>query len=357
MRARSMSLSHVFSSSESGPQRRNLDDSSTVVLALVERTCVDSVPTMPATEPKLPTLWRTKLRSTLPGVDHSAQERHCRERKLIGIGWRMDWLPPSATLDDACREIEEHDGWGRRPANIVRRFGERAQLGDFVWTRDMSGGYWLCRITGPWRYDGSDAAKLVDVHQVRDAVWAPRALNDLEVPGGVIRRFIGQGESFCQMHDDAARRLTPYLWADLTGEPIALPEITPEEVLTHYLDPYDVEDLIYVWMQVALGYIALPRARQRDTPVYEWSMLHPETERRGVVQVKTGDTPVDVVFLAAAIDPADTDAFAYATSGSYDGDDAGLIRRVDDAELIDFARDHGKLLSPRVRRWFELAGS
>ncbi len=309
---------------------------------------------MPATQPKLPTLWRTKLRSTLH-TNHAAQEQHCRDRGLIGIGWRMDELPAAASLDLACQAIEEREGWGRKPAAIVRRFGEKAQVGDFIWTRDVHGGYWVCRITGPYRYDGSDAAKLVDVHQVRDVQWAPKALNELEVPGGVIRRFVGQGESFCQMHDPAAQRLTPYLWGRLTGEPVELPRITAKEVLKEYLDPYDVEDLIYVWMQVDLGYVALPRARQRDTPVYEWSMLHRDSKRRGVVQVKTGSTPVDVAGLAAAIDPTDTDAFAYATSETYDGEDHGLVRRIADAELIDFAHHHPKLLSPRVALWFDLA--
>lgn len=48
----------------------------------------------------------------------------------------------------------------------------------------------------------------VDVHQVRDIDWAPRPLNDLEAPGGVIRRLVGTGMSFSRIRDDGGRLLT-----------------------------------------------------------------------------------------------------------------------------------------------------
>ena len=172
-------------------------------------------------DPNLPTatLWRTKLRSTLHGVDHSAQVAHCLQHGLIGVGWRTDGLSAGPTLDIVCDRIEQSEapGSGRTAAQIVRRFGAEASIGDSVWTRDTHGRYLVCRIVGPYRYDGSLAATAVDVHQVRDVDWAPRPLNDLEVPGGVIRCFIGTGQSFSRIHNKPARDLMPYLWAKLTA--------------------------------------------------------------------------------------------------------------------------------------------
>jgi hypothetical protein len=307
----------------------------------------------------LPVLWLTKLRSTLPGVDHTQQVEHCLMHGLIGIGWRMDDLPKSATLEQAVHKIRttEWDGWGPQAASTVNRFGAEAKVGDFVWTRDTNGRYLLCRLTGGWRYDGSDAAKAVDVHQARDADWAPEPLNDLEVPGGVIRRFVGTSLSFSRIHDPGARRLTRYRWEKLNGRPLPDLNITPREVLTSHLDPYDVEDLIYVWMQVERGYIALPRARQRDTPAYEYSMIHRDTRRRGIAQVKTGSTPVDLNALAAAVTRDDTDTYAFATSGNYDGDSAAVTEIIDTDELLGFVAAHPDLLPLRVRTWFELTSS
>jgi hypothetical protein len=112
----------------------------------------------------------------LKDVDHAAQVDHCLQRKLIGIGWRMDELGPDASLQEACDRIEstEEPGWGHNAARTVFRFGAEAEIDDFVWTRDTHGRYWLCQIKSAYRYDGSDAAREVDVHQVRDARW-PRA--------------------------------------------------------------------------------------------------------------------------------------------------------------------------------------
>jgi hypothetical protein len=303
----------------------------------------------------MPVLWRTKLRSSLAGIDHAEQVEHCIRGGLIGIGWRMDELAPNVTLDVACKRIEDTPGWGRTAAQTVHRFGAEAEIGDFVWTRDTHGRYWLCTLTGPYRYDGSQAARKVDVHQVRDAEWAPRPLNDLEVPGGVIRRFVGTGSSFSRIHDDPARLLTPYLWEKLHDRELPRLAISPTEVLTSHLDPYDVEDLVYVWLQAARGYIASPRARQRDTPAYEWTMIHRGTHRRGIVQIKTGADHVDLQALASARADEQTDTFAFATCGGYNGD-PGLVNEVISIDdLLAFAASEPDLLPVRVRTWFELA--
>jgi D-alanyl-D-alanine carboxypeptidase len=46
-------------------------------------------------------------------------------------------------------------------------------------------------------------------------------------------------------------------------------------------------------------------------------MIHPENGRRGIVQVKTGSTPVDLSALAGAVVDEATDTYAFATSGRY----------------------------------------
>lgn len=305
----------------------------------------------------LPVLWRTKLRSTVPGIDHGEQVAHCVDSGLIGIGWRIDDLSAGTPLDVVCQTIEDNpaDGWGRGAAQTVRRFGVEAKTGDFVWTRDTAGRYLLCQITGDYRYDISESSKRADVHQVRDVAWAPRPLNDLEVPGGVIRRFVGTGSSFSRIHDDGARLLTPYLWEKLHNRPLPQLAISPAEVLASHLDPYDVEDLVYVWLQVARGFVALPRARQRDTPAYEWTMIHRETGRRGIVQIKTGSEPVDLQALANARADEETDTYAFATCGSYVGDPKVVDELITDESLLRFVAEHPEFLPVRVRTWFELA--
>lgn len=303
-----------------------------------------------------PMVWRTKLRSTVKAVDHTAQVAHCLAGGLIGIGWRLDELAPGTPLDVVVATIEakSDDGWGCRAAQTVHRFGVEAKIGDFVWTRDTSGRYLLARISGPYRYDISEAAKAVDVHQVRAVEWAP-SLNDLDVPGAVIRCFVGTGSSFSRIHDEGARLLTGWLWEKLHGRPLPRLSITPGQVLASHLDPYDVEDLVYVWLQVARGYVVLPRARQRDTPAYEWTMIDRATRRRAIAQVKTGSVPVVLADLARAAGDDPIDTFAFATCGGYVGDPGLVTEIIDAGDLLAFVGECPDLLPSRVRTWFELA--
>jgi hypothetical protein len=283
--------------------------------------------------------------------------QHCLDKHLIGIGWRLDDLPSRTPREKVLETIRNKtdDGWGQPAANIVRRIAVDAKKGEFVWTRDTEGRYLLCRITGPWRYDNSKAAAKVDVHQVRPVDWAPRPLNDLEVPGGVIRCFIGTGTSFSRIHDVPARQMTVFLWEKLHGRRLPALNLTSEQVLTSHLDPYDVEDLVYVWLQVQRDYVAFPRARQRDMPAYEWTMINRKTGRRGIVQVKTGDTHVDLAALADAVADDETDTYAFATCGEYDGDQRLVTEVIKPTQLLRFAREKPSMLPLRVRTWFELA--
>lgn len=305
----------------------------------------------------LPVLWRAKVRSELAGVVHADAVEYCWDQNVIGTGWGLEGLPDGAPFDQVYEAVKNRNEprWGRRTALMLRRLAEEAAVGDFVWTRDTSGRYLLGRIAGPYRYDASGAARAVDLYNVRPARWAPRRLNDLEVPGAVIRTFVGPGPAWCRIHDAGARRLTPYLWEMLNGnDPPAL-ELSQREVLTSCLDPADVEDLIYVWLQVERDYIALPRTRQPATPAYEWTMIHRQTRRRAIVQVKTGGTPVDLQELANAVVDDETDTYAFATSGSYEGPRELVTEIIDPEEVLSLARAQPTLLPARVRSWFERA--
>lgn len=302
------------------------------------------------------TIWRSKLRSLKPGVDHKEQFRHCVEGSLIAIGWGAG-LPSGSSLDEVCQWIEHNpQGWGRRAALTVRRFGAEAKVGDFIWTRDMEAHYRLCRITGTYRFDASPAAARVDSYQVLPVKWAPAPLGDLDVPGAVVRGFVGSSDSFSRIHDHSARMLTPYLWAKLHGREPPHLHITEREVIESHLDPYDVEDIIYVWLQVARGFVALPRARRPDTPAYEWTMINRATRRKGIVQVKTGQTPVNIDELVRAA-AADTDTYAFSTAGLYKGDSALLTEVISSDDVLQMARDEPHLLPARIRSWFDLASA
>jgi hypothetical protein len=302
----------------------------------------------------MPTIWRTKLRSLKPGVDHQEQVDHNFDDGIVGIGWGIEGLPDGASLDDVLAAIDAEPDWTKAAVHTVRRFGKDAEIGDYIWTRDLHGRFRLGRIAGPYRYENSELAKRTDTHQVRDCDWANQPLSDLEVPGAVIRGFVGTSTSFSRMLDEGARIYTAWLWEKLHGRDPAPLSFTHLEVLRQ-LEPYDLEDLVYTWMQVAEDYLALPKARRTDTPAYEWTMLNRKTFAPAIVQVKSGDQAVDLEALAAAAPDAETVLFACSASGRFTGHPPREVRCVFPDELVAFVRGHERLLPPRVSTWFELA--
>jgi hypothetical protein len=310
----------------------------------------------PAKAPEPPIIWRTKLRSLKPGVDHARQVAYCLEGGRVGIGWGIEGLATGASLAEVLATIRANDspGWGWQAASTVRLFGEDAHVGDFIWTRDLQGRFRLGRITGPYRYENPAKAKELDTHQVRDADWAEQALGDLAVPGAVIRGFSGTSTSFSHMWNEGARLYTGWLWEKLHGRNPQPLQFTPAEVLEQ-LEPFDLEDLVYTWMQIARGYLALPRARRTDTPAYEWTMLQRETHAPAIVQVKSGGQQLDLEALAAAAPDDDTTLFAYSASGAYTGSPDREVTCIETAELLQLVASEPLLLPSRVRTWFELA--
>jgi hypothetical protein len=302
----------------------------------------------------VPIIWRTKLRSLKSGVDHREQVDHNFNDGIVGIGWGIEGLPDGASLDDVLAAIDSEPGWTKDAVHTVRRFGEDAQIGDYIWTRDLHGRFRLGRIAGPYRYENTELAKRTDTHQVRDCDWADQPLSDLEAPGAVIRGFVGTSTSFSRMLDEGARTYTAWLWEKLHGRDPAPLSFSHLEVLRQ-LEPYDLEDLVYTWMQVAEDYLALPRARRTDTPAYEWTMLNRKTFAPAIVQVKSGNQAVDLEALVAAAPDAETVLFACSASGRFTGHPPREVRCVSPDELVAFVREHGRLLPPRVRTWFELA--
>jgi hypothetical protein len=303
-----------------------------------------------------PIIWRTKLRSLKPGVDHAKQVAYCIDGGRVGIGWGVEDLPTGTPLADVVAAIrsKKEPGWGPQAASTVRLFGEEAKVNDFIWTRDLEGRFRLAQIASDYRYDNSAKARETDTHQVRKAKWAKRPLGDLEVPGAIIRAFSGTSTSFSRMWNTGARIYTVWIWEKLHGREPPRLEFSPAEVLVQ-LEPYDLEDLIYTWMQVSGGYLALPKARRTDTPAYEWTMLHRETYSPAIVQVKSGAQGVDLEALAAAAPGEQTTLFAYSAAGIYTNSPSRPVTCIETSDLLAFVAEHSKLLPPRVRTWFELA--
>lgn len=128
--------------------------------------------------------------------------------RLVGTGDALASAP--AGIGEAIAAAAAQHG--EKAGRMLHRFAA-VPTGAFVWTRTEDDAYHLGRITGPWRYDDSPAARAVGIHHVRPAIWLDDPLADAEIPAAVARTFARGGRNFQRIHDREAERRTADLWA------------------------------------------------------------------------------------------------------------------------------------------------
>ena len=131
-----------------------------------------------------------------------------------------------------------------------------------------------------------------------------------------------------------------------------MPAPSPTDILKDLLDPFDVEDLVFVYLQCERGYLVLPASRRTNTAAYEYVLVNPDTRQQAIVQIRTGDAPVPLDELLSGANTIHK-AFAYSARGLYDGDQEGRVERLTDDELLRFALERPYALPPRVYEWLQ----
>ncbi len=301
-------------------------------------------------------MWRTKLRSGRDDVDSDEQEKYCFSKGRIGVGWAFEEWESRLDFDELFRRVEavEQRGWGRRAALTINRFANEAQENDLIWVRDRDGLFRVCQLRGEWRFDNSRAARKVDIHQVRSVVWAEDPFTSLEVPGAVVRAFAGRQSSFQRIRDEDARAYSVELWNDANGFHRRNRPKTGDPLKR--LDPIDLEDLLYVWFQYERGFLVVPGERSPSTPKYEWILIHRDTGKAAVVQVKSGGTEVDVEALHRTAKEMRAKAFVFSPEERYSERGWRGVEYVKPDDLRAFGFGNLRLLPPRVRHWFKRSG-
>ncbi len=90
-----------------------------------------------AVSPALPVLWRTKLRSTIPGVDHERQVAHCVESGLTkGLRYPAD--PPTIEEIGLNATAPSCHGIERRPQPFAQPGRGKACAGFLSASRQAS---------------------------------------------------------------------------------------------------------------------------------------------------------------------------------------------------------------------------
>jgi hypothetical protein len=269
----------------------------------------------------------------------------CRSAGVLGVGWGVGSEPLDWPGYEQ-RAIERH-GCVHAAVREVHDIPE----GALIWTRDPADrSYYLAKVTGPWRYLHDQAAQNCDMYNVR-SVQLVVCESTTQVPAVIASCFIGEWV-IQRIYDERVALRSKSLFDELTAQG-ERPRPTLDEVLTSYLDDWDVQNLVCAFVQRKFGYLIRRATRRPGVAAWEY-VLRDGYGHQAVVRAKRGWSPVarDAPSLPGdAIDQV----FVFSPTGTYGPDPAPNVVELDYDEILEFMRTERRNLPSSVEHWVSRA--
>lgn len=128
----------------------------------------------------MPNVWRVRMRSGAPGVDHAAARRFAVTHGIVGAGWGLNGSTQEAEVPDGCNDLLKYLHYAkivfpsdRSMLKAAKIYGSQMSIGDFCWMYiNGSSEYWCCRIDAEFEYRVGGLFDLYDLHMIRRCTWA-----------------------------------------------------------------------------------------------------------------------------------------------------------------------------------------
>ena len=295
-------------------------------------------------------LWHLHLRPI--GRQPSEVVEHCLADSILGLGWGLAEGPAGETR---AAYLDRHQAdWGK-DGRQARSFLKKVKRNDLIWARDAEGGFLLGRVDEPPHPRFGQQEDLRGLYHVAPCTIVggrsgAHPISDTEVPGRIKANFTRpQSWTFHQIHEGHLGRYSAWLFATKTGT--TAPPMQPAPFLG-LLDPFDLEDLVALYMQEA-GWRVVLSSHTPTTPRYEATFVHPDLGTAGL-QVKQ----LGVETLRASDYAGDTQVgrvFLFAASGSYGAMIPENVIAIAPEEIVAFAKMRRAMLPASIRYWFDIS--
>lgn len=279
---------------------------------------------------------------------------HAKSPK-IAIGWSyLHELFPNMKSGYDLSEAFKQDKKNNPKGNTKRPLACFARLkkDDLVWTRDLSGIYYLCRVTEEPRAECSmdldiGATASVEVNKI-----------DTSIPGGIIARFTRPLSPTIETIWDAnCIEYSKFIYNKIKGFKKYETDPTFEFDLIKMLPPQDMEELVLDYIQIKYDYyLSKNSVAPLSTTVKIECELFPRKEglSPAVCQVSyqgsgekfSSDYYQDYVKVGKKV-------FLFFAEHEYDEPREG-ITCITKNEIVDFANQYKELLPPSIKIWIEM---
>ena len=287
-------------------------------------------------------VYRIHIRPSGGANNQEMSFEYCLNHGVLGMGWAVIGQVHLTWDEYVAAAANQYGPNGFQNPCYMHR---NVQDDDLIWTRDTMGCYYLGRVVGPWEYLATPEALQADIVNICHCELFP--VDADAVPGRVVASFRAP-RTIQAIRSDTVDIYSQLLWNDIAGINQYAPQFPAIADIYTFLDDIETENAVAIYLQM-LGWIYLPKSRRPDTMGYEYILIHRETFERAVVQVKTGNTPLnqdDWSNFPARV-------FLFQSQDNYIGLQYAHVECIDPDVLRIFLFDNPDILPQSIRRWVD----
>lgn len=275
------------------------------------------------------------------------------DKKYVAIGWSVVYKDDTSFIDYhqyyyAVKDYVKGYGGRINPALNLFRYLEPD---DIIWTRDLAGFYWICRVVG------KAEPKLVRKLDIGSIVPVEAYRVGLDVPGRIKASFNRpRGGIAEEIKDDVMVQYSKYIFNNLSNKNVYEYEVVQSDIVESLPD-LELEQLVISYLQIKEDYYLLSNSiANRSTTIKIECELMSRTKsniRKAVVQVKGGNEKV--------LDALDFKN--YIEDGYYVYLYAPIVNniehfdrciRITKEDLRSFVKEYHELLPDSIMKWENL---
>jgi hypothetical protein len=212
---------------------------------------------------------------------------YCLKANVLGLGWQTKSQNNNCSWDEYYAEAKNI--YGKGELSRVCYLKKKIQTDNLIWTRCPKGEYYLAKVISNWEYLTNPEAQAADiVNIVRCNILKVQDIS--QVPGKVIACF-RPSRTIQSIQDKTTIEYSKQLWNAISKTNHFQASLTDKNVFSLFSSE-ETEDIVFIHLQLN-DWIVIPNSRKLDTMSYEFYAIHRQTKEKAIVQVKTGNTPIN----------------------------------------------------------------
>lgn len=205
-------------------------------------------------------------------------------KQCLAIGWSSVNVE-SGQYADFYNAVKLYVHSQHKRINPALNIFSSADVNDLFWTRDMNGGYWICRV--------KDTAKVYLNKELDIGAVLPVEAYEfgLEVPGQIKASFNrARGGIVQRLHYPAIIEYSKFVFNKLSGKTYYALNLDIANNVIENLPDFELEELVISYLQIVKGYYLLSNsiANKSTTVKIECQLISRDVNdvKKAVVQVK-----------------------------------------------------------------------